>query len=210
MKLAFTIFLFVISQSIFAQINAITETGQEVILKPDSTWTYKNNLEEEVKVIPKNEAIFEKEAENSFLVKSKVFDIGVWINPKEWSFEKSTLNQYAEYQFVKKSLNSWAMLITEPVTIELEMLGDIAYANAKSGAQGLTKDLEEYRTVNGEEILCIKMSGIVQGVDLTYIGYYYSNEKGTVQLLTWCYSQEFEKLKEDNLKFLNGLVVLKE
>lgn len=210
MKIFNCLILVIISQCLSAQIQAITDKGREVVLHQDSTWSYKEDITDEIIEIPKNNKLFHKSEDNTFQVKSNIVNVGVWIDPKEWTFEKSTINQFAEYQFIKRSINAWGMLITEPVTIELSMLGNIAFSNAKAGATELTKDYEEYRTVNGVEVLCMKMSGKIQGIDLTYLGYYYSDDNGSSQLLTWCYSKDEIELKEESLKLLNGFVVLKE
>ena len=68
---------------------------------------------------------------------------------------------------------------------------------------------EEYRMVNGVKMVHFPKDGTIQGIKFTYLGYYYSNESGTVQLLTY----SSQKLMKENSglceELLNGLVELK-
>ncbi len=69
--------------STMAQINAVTETGDEVVLYHDGTWKYvKDSLSQKIN-IPVNDKAFVKDAQLSFMVKSKKLPIGIWINPKK-------------------------------------------------------------------------------------------------------------------------------
>lgn len=95
-----TIILF-ISNILFSQINAVTSTGDEVVLYPDGTWKYLNdsvNLKKEIKF---NKKLYVKDANSDFLVKSNKLNIGIWINPKDWSFQKGSDNEAAEYKISK-------------------------------------------------------------------------------------------------------------
>ena len=73
-------------QICFGQQKALTETGDEVILYDDGTWKYTNQAE--TTFIDTNKVEFKKNDNSTFLLKSKKFNIGVWINPKKWKFIK--------------------------------------------------------------------------------------------------------------------------
>ena len=73
-----------------AQIKAVTETGEEVILYDDGTWKYQNENQLLEKEIPINSSIFEKDKESTFLLKSNKLNIGIYINTKKWSFKKGS------------------------------------------------------------------------------------------------------------------------
>jgi hypothetical protein len=75
------VLLLVMSLNSFAQIKGVTETGEEVILYNNGTWKYVNDsitIKNEIRL---NEKEFSKEKSSTFLVKSKVLNLGVWINP---------------------------------------------------------------------------------------------------------------------------------
>ena len=189
-----------------AQINAVTETGDEVILYHDGTWKYaKDSLSTKIE-IPVNDKQFVKDAQSTFLVKSKKLPIGIWINPKKWSFGKESENEDAEFQFQMKGEDLYAMLIAEKVSIPLESFKNIVLENAKEASPDIKIVKQEYRNVNGIKVLMLQMQGTIQGIKFIYYGYYYSNEKGTIQLLTFTGASLFKEYKNDIELFLNGLV----
>ena len=188
-----------------AQINAVTESGEEVTLHDDGTWKYVNeaiNAEAEIKL---NDKAFTKDKNSSFVVKSKKVNIGIWINPKDWSFTKSASNEDAEFQFQKKGEDLYAMLIAEKLEISLEALKNIALQNAKAVSSDIKIVSEEYRNVNGIKVLMMQMAGTIQGMKVVYCGYYYSNDSGTIQLLTYTGENLLKNYYDDIETFLNGL-----
>ncbi len=191
-----------------AQINAITDTGDEVVLYDDGTWTYKDGAAPERTPIPVNEEKFEKDNNASFLIKSSKIDVGLYMDPKSWTFRKGTEDDAYEFQFQKKKDDLYAMMITEKLEIPIESLQNIAIDNARAAAPDLKVTKEEYRTVNGLQVLMMQMTGTIQGMRFTYCGYYYSNEGGAVQLLTYTGEKLFDDYYPEIEKFLNGFVTL--
>jgi hypothetical protein len=190
---------------ISAQTNAVTETGEEVVLYEDGTWKYVNGdatSETEIKI---NEKKFIKDKNSTFVVKSKKVNVGIWINPKDWNFSKSASNEDAEFQFQKKGEDLYAMLIAEKLQIPIETLKNIAVQNAKNVSTDIRVVNEEYRNVNGMKVLMMQMAGTIQGMRVSYIGYYYSNENGTIQLLTYTGENLLKDYQADIEVFLNGL-----
>jgi len=61
-----------------AQIKAVTDIGDEVILYQNGTWEYVDESIVEEKEIKLNEQQFIKDEESTFLLKSKKIDIGIW------------------------------------------------------------------------------------------------------------------------------------
>ena len=191
-----------------AQINAVTDTGDEVILYSDGTWKYLDDDNTESKEIPVNDKKFLKDIKSTFLVKSQKLNIGVWINPKIWSFTKGAVDDDFEFEFEKKDEDLYGMLISEKMEIPLETLKSIAIENAKSAAPDVKVVKEEYRNVNGVQVLMLQMTGTIQNVKFTYFGYYYSNSNGTIQLLTYTGENLFSNYQKDIEEFLNGFVKL--
>ena len=207
--LTFIILLFysiVINAQTTEQISAVTSEGDEVILYTNGTWEYVNEPVYEPLEIRTNPDPFEKDKSMSFLVKSKKINLGVYINPKEWGFEKGGTDDAAEYSFQKKGEDIYGMLITERTSIPLITLRGIALENARSAAPAIELIDEEYRKVNGIDLLMLQMKGTIQGLEFTYYGYYYSNENGTVQFVTYCGYNLFDEYKDDMEQILNGMV----
>ena len=187
-----------------AQINAVTENGDEVLLYKNNTWKYSNeSLNEAVKIL-KNNKLFTKDENSSFLVKSSKTNVGVWINPKDWSFSKAKTDSPSEFKFDHKELDVYGMLIAEKTEIDVESLTNIAYENALEAAPDVKIVQKEYRNVNGLEVVMMKMSGTIQGVKFIYFGYYYSSAEGAFQFLTYTSQNLFDEYENDMLNLLNG------
>lgn len=204
--LIFTLFFINLTQ---AQQKAITETGEEVILYDDGTWKYQDEKDAIEKEIPTNSSKFTKAAEASFLLKSTKTNIGVYLNPKTWSFKKSGEEEESEFDLELKGGDLYGMIITEKVEIPLVSLKSIALENAKAVAPDAKIVNEEYRTVNGIKVLFLEMNGTLQGIKFSYYGYYYSSPNGTVQFITYTSQSLQNSYKAEREKLLNGLIEIK-
>ena len=191
---------------IHAQINAIADTGDEVILYEDGTWVYVNDNEPDSSEIKLNEQEYRKSDRQTFLVKSRNHNFGIWINPREWTFEKSKANGVSEFQFQKKDEGLYRLFVYEKVEIAIKNLKRIAFKNAKSASPDINIVKEEYRIVNGKKVLMMQMRGTIEGMKFLYFGYYYSGPGGAIQLLSYTADNLFEDYNADMELFLNGLV----
>jgi hypothetical protein len=198
-------FLYAINST--AQTSAVTSAGEEVVLYNDGTWKYVNKKSTEGAEIKTNSTKFSKDKEATFLVKSNITNVGIYLNPKKWSFKKA--KDAGEYEFQLKEKEGYALLLAERIEIPLESLKSIALTNAQKAAPDAEIVKEEYRMVNGIKVLCLQMDGTIQGIRFSYFGYYYSSDKGTVQLLTYTSKSLFKDYQADLETFLNGFVELK-
>ncbi len=194
---------------VFSQINAVTETGEEVVLNNNGTWKYKeaNGLKPDFSAeLKENNTPFEKASSSTFLLKSKVTNVGIWLNPKKWMFTKPDEFEDSEYVFELKNEELYALMITERIPIPMETLKEVAYENAKSVSSDLRIVEEEYRTVNGQKLIYLVMAANIQGMDFYYFGYYFSNKKGSVQLLCYTFASLAVEYEQEIEVFLNGFV----
>ena len=197
------------SFTVQSQISAITETGNQVILYTDGSWIYTDQFLNEVTEIKTNPYKFTKDKKSTFLIKSDVFNIGFNINPKDWTFEKGgEISDATEYEFSYKHGDLYGMVITEESELSLESLKEIAVENARGAAPDIHIVKEEYRYVNGIKILLLQLDGTIQGTKFTYLGYYFTNENGTLQFLTYSTQKLMKKYNGECEKLLNGLVEL--
>ena len=97
---------------------------------------------------------------------------------------------------------------SERVEIPLETLRTLALANAQEAAPDARITFEGKRQVNGKELLCLQIKGTIRGVAFTYFGYYYSNNYGSVQIITYTGQNLFEEFQNDFEEFLNGFEVI--
>jgi hypothetical protein len=191
-----------------AQIHAITDTGDEVILYEDQTWKYVNDSIGLLKEILLSEANFTRDKNSTFLVKSSEINVGIYIDPSKWEFSKGAENEAADFQFRKKGDDLHALMIAEKVEIPVENLRDIAIKNARNAAPDLEVLHQEFRNVNGKKVLMMQMVGTIQGIKFIYFGYYYSNSQGSIQLLTYTARSLLEDYRNDIELFLNGFTEL--
>jgi len=191
-----------------AQIRAITDTGEEVILSEDGTWKYLNSDQVAQVEMVENPAIFTKDDNSSFLLKSNNVNVGFWINPKKWKFQKASGNEAAEYELNFENGDLYGMIITEKIEMPVETLKDIAIENAKSVAPNMISINEEYRNVNGVKLLFMQMDGTTQGIDFSYYSYYFTNSNGSVQFVTYTSQNLLKDFIPDIEELLNGFVEL--
>lgn len=190
-----------------SQTNAITEEGIEVILFDDNSWTFKNKNSNENKEIRTNKSSYKYGKSSTFLVKSSSIPIGIYINPTKWSFQKEG-DSDTEYTFTLKGEDLYGQIINEKIEIPLENMKSIALDNFKSAAPDAKIINQEYRYVNNLKILMLHMEGTSQGVSFFFYGYYFSNENGTTQLVTYSSKPLFDTYYNDIQEFLNGIVKL--
>lgn len=214
----YKIFLVCLSLAFFikseAQIKALTEDGKVVILYDNNTWKYSTDSTEllhanDMDSLAINPTRFSKSAGATFLVKSKRTDVGIYINPKKWSFLPHGENETnPEYKFSLKSGDGLALLISEKTEIGLETMRQVVLINAQKAAIDARITKEEYRIVNNNKVLCLQMRGTIKGIKFVYFGYYYSDKNGTTQFLTYTSEELFNDLQKEFEEFLNGIVII--
>ena len=205
-KIIFALAFLGACSAINAQQKAVTEVGEQVLLYGNGTWKYANQDDETANTVQINPDPFFKNDDATFLLKSTKVDIGVWLDPTEWSFQKAQDNPEAEYELQLKGEDLYGMIIAEKLEIPIENLKEIALENGREAAPDLQVIQEEYRTVNGQKVLFLQLNGTLQGIKFTYYGYYYSSPSGTVQFITYTSQGLLKSYIEDCEKILNGFV----
>lgn len=209
------IFLFAavtFSNGLFAQKNAVTDDGVQVVLYDNGTWKYVNDSSgqggDSASSIGMNPKVYSKDLRSTFLLKSTKFDgLGVWLDPKKWSFKKVEDGSAPEYKLELKDESAYAMIITEKMSIPLETLRAVALTNAQKVAPDTRITHQEYRTVNGLKVLNLQLKGTIQGIKFEYFGYYYSNDRCTAQFVTYFSQGEAETYRPIAEQLVNGMVM---
>lgn len=210
MKKILIAILFIFSfTAIQAQEKAVTDKGEEVVLFKNGTWKYVNKVDHKKSDVYYNPVKFKKDKEASFALKSNVVNMSFYLDPKKWAFKKSGSTEESEYDISLKSGDLYAMIITEQIEIPIDALKTIAFENALSLAPDLEIVKEEYRIVNDLKILHLQMNGTIKGIKFSYYGYYYSDENGTTQFVTYTSQKLLEKYKSEAEKLLNGIMLNK-
>jgi hypothetical protein len=199
---------FLIMSAAFAQKNAVTEDGKNVILNADGTWLYAKV--DSVKNDESTIGEFKKPITSTELKKSDRVNVGFWYNPQKWVFEKSPLGETNEFRFKHKKGDGYAMVVSERIQMGIEDLRELAIGNASNVSKDFMVEKEEYRMINGIKMLHLIMSGKIKGVTFIYNGYYYSGEDGIVQYITYTGKSLFKEYEKDFYDLLNGFVKVKE
>ncbi len=198
----------IVSIASYAQQTAITETGDMVILYDDGTWSYLHKDTIDADDININPEKFSLSDSSPFLLKSTRINMGCYLDPLKWTFEKTNENEAAEYEINNMELGLYGMMITEKLDLPLESLANIALDNARDAAPDVKVTEKQYRYVNGLKVLMMRMTGTIQDMKFSYYGYYYSTPKGATQFLVY----SSEEIVNNNIaeieQLLNGLVEL--
>jgi hypothetical protein len=206
MKFFYLLLAALIAPSCYAAQKAITDTGDEIIIYSNGTWKYADDRQSAPVGIETNQTRFVKPKEATFLLKSKKNRSAFWLNTDKWSFKRSQKNADAEYAMQLKGKDLYGLAIAEEVQIPIESLADIALENARNVAPDIHMVKKEYRTVNDNKVIFMQMSGTMQGMKISYLGYYYSDKSGSTQYITYTASNLVDKYRADINDFLNGLV----
>jgi hypothetical protein len=136
-------------------------------------------------------------------VKAPGGEFGVWIDKQKWTQTESS-NDPTKITFVHQGETSYAMIIGERVRVSMDALERGALANAKKVAPDITLLFKEKRTVSGKSVLCMQMTGTLQGNSFMYYGYYYGGPEGTLQVICYTTPEQFDQAKADFDELLGG------
>jgi hypothetical protein len=205
MKLLTTITLLLFSCSLYAQIYGTTDEGLRVQLNENGTWKYLERDTNAV-IVTINPQPFLKPGNAIALKKSTQNPMGIYYNPVKWKVAKEKNNEDAEFEFNLVKGDGYAMMLNEKIEIPLDNLKKIAFETLSENAPDAKIDKAEYRTVNALKVLHLEMSGTMQGIKFVFLGYYFSNERGTTQLVCFTAKSLIKEYKADFDDFLNGLI----
>jgi hypothetical protein len=190
-----------------AQKQATTTEGEKVWLFSDGSWSYAiNDSVPERKPIRENPNPLKYSVEATELTSSQMIPMGLMMKPGEWDHEIAMEGEYGEFVFTNHNDALFALMINEAIPSTLENMREVVLSNARAVAPDMKVTDEEYRTVNGLRVLMIQMTGTLEGTRYQYYNYYYTDEEGSTQLLTYTSAKAFSLYKTEMEKLLNGLV----
>lgn len=219
MKLFFSAVLLILCSGVaeraIAQnvIRARTDAGREVILFPDGTWKYGSQIKAPPEGISVIAPVIKpppppKPQPTRKLYKPQRGNFGVWYDESKWQLSRRpNATDPNSQMFMLRGGDGYAVVITEELGIPMTALKRIALENAKTAASDAKIVFEEQRTVNGREVLCLKLTGTIEGIPFQYYGYYYGGKAGTIQVLTFTGESIFGKYEAEFTEFLNGLEI---
>ena len=209
MKKFFTFLLFAYCISIFSQIKGVTDDGKDVVLFENGTWKFVNESDKAtLETITTNPKIFAKNDSATFLLRSRVLDIGIFYNSKKWKVAKRNPNRVTEFILtdIKFPDEGFSLMMTEKVAIpSLKNLKDIVIFGVQRNVDYFRLKESEYRTVNGLKVLCLRYIANTKGIDFEYLGYYHLLDDGYCGIATFALMNDFDKFHDQFEEFLNGI-----
>ena len=189
-------------------IRAKTQDGRTVILHADGTWQY---LKKEAPAAPG--APGDNKTDTPQRASKKVSDprgmVELWYAPAKWSAypKPERLSPDASFALVHKTKDAYALGIIERISMPLETLKKIALDNARNVAPDAEVVLDEERQINGNTAAIMGITGTIDGIPFRYHSYYWTGEKGSVQVITYTSQNLFAEYHDDFDNLLNGIVL---
>ncbi len=209
MKYTFFACFFLLWFNTYSQQTAVTKDGKTVLLNDDGTWKYVIDVDQ-VKLPDSSLKKYSKPTLAKTLLASERTDHGVWYNPSKWTLMDIKPSEASEYFLKLKNEDGYCITVTEKIEIPLDNFKNIVVKNMEMrGVNSIEFQKEEYRIVNNVKVLHLEFSTKVQGINLLYSGYYFSNESGTSQILCYTSTNLFKQYKNEFENILNGFVVTK-
>lgn len=188
-------------------ITAMTASGKEVQLYANGTWEFTNKADNN-KIATTDSIINAADGSStSYLLKSQITNVSVNLNPEKWAFEKGDGSNSSEYTFTLKKKDAYAMLITERIGATIKVLKEAAISNAQKVSPDVKVVNEEMKTIHGVQVLFMQLEGTLEGIQFTYLGYYYSSPKGSIQFVTYTSQSLLNEYRSDMEELLNGMVI---
>lgn len=202
------VFLFNLSHFCMSQETAVTKDGKKVILYENGTWKFIQDIEG-VKLPDSSLKKFSKPAAAKTLLASKRTDHAIWYDASKWALSDMKVSDVNEYLLKLKNEDGYCMTVVEKIEIPIENFKNIVLKNLEmKGLESVEILDEDFRMVNGQRVLQLQFTGSLQGMRFTYIGYYFSNESGTSQVLCYTSANLFKQYKPQFENILNGFTVV--
>lgn len=128
-------------------------------------------------------------------------------DPDKWLVIPAGAGEDIEYDFEHLEGDVYAMIIPERTELSFTAIKEAALDNALAVAPDMEIVYEDRITVNGVEVMALKMVGTIYDIEFYYYGYYYTGSAGTIQFITYTTSDLFDAYESDLTELLDGLVV---
>jgi hypothetical protein len=196
--------IIVINNSYSQRIAVIKDSGKQVKLNDNGTWEF--IYDDPTGSIKLDTVILNKSNESNYLVKCNKLKYGIWINKNKWGYTKSVDDgtSPSEYEFNLIGEDAYGLIIAEKIELPMDNLIEVAIQNAKEAAPDVEVTKRECRIVNGVKVYMLQMEGTIQGVKFVYFCYYYSDENGSIQFMTYTSKKLFPQYRQQMEALLNG------
>lgn len=219
-QLILLITLCFLSYSNVAQETAITISGDTVYLFDNGMWSYENEeptpietsesdafkhyeIQDSTNQIYTNPSTNKKSIDKKKEAFVLTYDKSIWKR-----VPVANINEAANYTFMSKAEDMFAMIIYEEVEVGLDNIVDIAMQTIKNNLKQEAEILaSDYVIVNGKKMIHLTYGVESSGINLIFDSFYYSGLEGTSQYSAWTYRNVHSKKQKEILKLLAGLTI---
>jgi hypothetical protein len=99
---------------------------------------------------------------------------------------------------------AFVIAMTEGVEVEPDCLVKVAPGNARAAVPGSRIVEQDFRYVGGRKVIYMCIDGVMEGIRLSYLGYYWSDATGSTQPIAYTATNLIAKYVSDIENFLNG------
>jgi len=213
MKKLLSVFFFLFCGICYSQVTAVTEQGDSVYLWDDGTWQFvhadsseaDSASYDETFTIDTNSTQYTKSSNALKALKGQKVKYELWYDADKWS--QANINRDdAEYYLKNDENEAFCLVLPERLTTTTYGLLDAAYQKANS-AGGVDSVSYEMRKVNNNYVAMMKMYVKINDIHFLFMGYYYTGEERTIQVITFTTINLVDEYIKDMEELLNGFVV---
>lgn len=204
-----------------SQTIAVTESGDTIFVYNDGTWSFTDDSESgevvnKIGFLSRDIKIdtistpFEVSSTANKTITSTIFeDFEFRYNDKKWKRQPpGQYNKEAEFAFSSKTKDIFCVAITEEVEVGMENLLKIAIHTMEENTGAKVNLIKsELRKINGTDVIHGVLQMQASGLNFVFDSYYFSDERGSIQLTTWTGENVHEKYKSEIEELLNGFIL---
>jgi hypothetical protein len=187
-------------------LRARTQDGRTVILHADGTWKFYDDGTAQDPGAPDDSKVKAPSRATKKVSDPKGL-VDLWYAPDKWTAypRPEKLSPDASFALIHKTKDAYALGIIERISMPLKTLKRIAVDNARNVAPDAEVVLEEEREINGNDAAIMGITGTIDGIPFRYHNFYWTGEKGSVQVITYTSQNLFEEYIDDLNDLLNGI-----
>jgi protein TonB len=141
------------------------------------------------------------------LFKTRVAGFRLWADAS-WVPVKTKATEKYDVALDHVADNVQAVVITQSGSAAAASLADLAILCARKRDPNSVLTAVENRVVNGHELVCITYESTVKAELMTFYGYLYSEDQGTVEVIGMAPQKLFPTYRAEITELLNGLEIL--
>jgi hypothetical protein len=157
---------------------------------------------------PTAPATIRKNAAATRAFKIDFSDATLWLDWLKWYDEKRVPGRVA-FTHVDRHVLGY-VLVDRTAGVPTSKMSDWALRNAMRLDPKARIRKQEYRLVNGRELLHLELVVSQNSPPMVFAGYYHGGVKTNLQAISWCFEEDFEKHQSLIDEFISGIEIREE